>query len=263
MYTDSHLHFDTFDEAGEVDQVIARAQQAGVRTMIAIGGSAEANRRAARLAASCPGVYATVGFDRDEAGKNPDVSSLTGYTGNARVVGIGETGLDYHYGPDTAPQQMELFQQMLDLAHTHRLPVVVHNRDSDDDMLRMLTAHAARWGGDPERIGVLHCYTGDDAFAARLVELGFYIGFSGILTFKNADSLRQVAAGVPPDRMLIETDAPYLAPIPHRGKRNEPAMVVHVAEALAAIRDDTVEHIADTTTQNAARLFGLNEDHAQ
>ena len=196
-YTDSHLHFDSFDEAGEVDDLIARAQQAGVQTMIAIGGTVEANSLAVRLADAHSCVYATVGFDRDEAGKDPDLSSLAEYAGHPRVVGIGETGLDYHYGPDTAPQQIELFQQMLDLARTRQLPVVVHNRESDEDMLRMLKAHTELWEGDPERLGVLHCYTGDEVFAAKLLDLGFYISFSGIVTFKNAESLRRVAAMVP------------------------------------------------------------------
>ena len=133
--------------------------------------------------------------------------------------------------------------------------MIVHSREADADTLDLLAAHASAWRGDPARLGVLHCFTGTAEFAARLVDLGLMISFSGILTFRNADPLREVARGIPADRLLIETDTPFLAPVPHRGKRNEPAWVAPVAEALAKIRNDSLERIAHSTTANAEKLF--------
>jgi TatD DNase family protein len=255
--TDSHVHFDVFDETGDVQGVLDRAAAAGVRRMVAIGGSVAANQRAVAVAARCPDrVRATVGYDRDEAGKGPDLAALDVLAAHPLVVAVGETGLDYHYQPETAPQQKELLQQMLDLAARRRLPVVVHSREADEDTLAMLGAHAAAWKGDPARIGVLHCYTGSLDFARRLLDLGLAISFSGIVTFRNADALREVACFVPADRLLIETDAPYLAPVPLRGKQNEPAYVAHVAQALATVRGVELQVLAEQTTCNAARLFG-------
>jgi TatD DNase family protein len=149
---------------------------------------------------------------------------------------------------------------MLDLAAKHRLPVIVHSREADDDTVELLREHVRRWRGDPARIGVLHCFTGTSEFARSVLDLGLMVSFSGIVTFRNADSLRAVAREVPEDRLLIETDTPYLAPVPQRGRPNEPAYVVHVAESLAKIRNDTVEHIAHSTARNALRLFGLTQE---
>lgn len=258
-FTDSHLHFDTFEAEQDIDAVLGRAAAAGVGRMVAIGGSASANTLAAALAETHRGtVFGVVGYDRDEAGREPSVDALSTLVHGPGIVGIGETGLDYHYSAGTADAQKALFECMLDLAAEHRLPVVVHSRDADDDTLRMLSDHGRHWRGRPDAIGVLHCFTGTDAFARRLLDLGFYIGFSGILTFRNADALRGVAKIVPMDRMLIETDAPYLAPVPHRGRRNEPAFVVHVARAMAELQGCTVEEAASITSRNASRLFGLD-----
>lgn len=260
MITDSHLHFDRFAEAGDVELVLARAEATGVSRMVAIGGTVAANQLAADLASRYPGrIRAVVGYDRDEAGREPPSEPLSGLFGRPGVVGVGETGLDYHYSADTAAEQQALFGAMLDTAAHHCLPVVVHSREADEDTLRLLRDHAARWTGDPERIGVLHCFTGSAAFAASLLELGLYIGFSGILTFPNAETIREVAGTVPADRLLIETDAPYLAPPPYRGKRNEPAYVVRVAEVLAEIRGISMKDVAALTSANAARLFGWKE----
>lgn len=255
--TDSHVHLDAFDEAGDVPGVLDRAVAAGVRRMVAIGGTVAANERAVRLAGANPErLRATVGYDRDEAGRGPDVAAVERLARQPGVAGIGETGLDYHYQPETAGQQRALFQQMLDVASGARLPAVVHSREADDDTLAMLRAHAAAWKGDPARIGVLHCYTGSLDFARRLLDAGLYISFSGIVTFRNADALREVARYVPADRILVETDAPYLAPVPLRGKQNEPAYVVHVAQALATVRGVGLQDLAEQTTLNAAALFG-------
>jgi len=258
--TDSHVHFDSFEASGELYDVLNRAWSAGAHRMIAIGGSPAANKMAMLLAQEhAHSVRAVVGYDRDLAGKGPSLSDLSALTENSCVVGIGETGLDYHYLPETAPAQRELFGQMLEIARRRGLPTVIHSREADADTLQMLKEHAAQWTGDAGRIGVLHCFTGSIAFARELIDLGLMISFSGIVTFKNADALREVALFVPEDRLLIETDSPYLAPVPLRGKGNEPAYITHVAETLARVRKVTLQHVAEQTTRNADRLFGLGE----
>lgn len=258
LLTDSHLHFDSFEQSGEVEAILQRAADAGVRRMVAVGGTPGANDLAFRLARRYAGrVFATAGLDRDEAGKTVDLAALRKLMNEPEVVAVGESGLDYHYAPETAPAQRVLLTRMLALASEFRAPAVLHSRDADEDTLAMLAEHRASWGGDHRRLGVLHCFTGSLDFARALLELGLYISFSGIVTFKNAAALREVAGIVPDDRLLIETDAPYLAPVPHRGKRNEPAYVARVADALAEIRHDTPGNIADITSRNAARLFNL------
>lgn len=257
MMTDSHVHFDSFAAAGETAAVLGRAAAAGVGRMIAIGGNPAANRLAVELARQHPDrLRAVIGFDRDQVRGTPSRAELTALAGEPGVVGIGETGLDYHYEPETALEQQELLREMLALARARRLPVVLHNRDSDDDMLRLLREHAVAWTGAADRIGVLHCYTGGIAMAEPLLELGFHISFSGIVTFRNAESLRQVAVRVPDDRILVETDAPYLAPVPLRGRTNEPAFVAHVVDLLARLRNIPAGEFAALTTRNASRLFG-------
>ena len=171
------------------------------------------------------------------------------------VAAIGEIGLDFHHGRQAASVQIELFQAMLLLARDHRLPVCVHTRDAEAETLSALREHAAAWRGAPDRIGVMHCFTGGEVFARDLLALGFCISISGIITFKNAGVLRAVAALVPDDRLLIETDAPYLAPVPYRGKVNTPAYVPHVAARLAELRGTMVERIGEITSANFTRLF--------
>lgn len=253
---DSHAHFDAFEEAGETAAVLERARAAGVARVVAIGGTPAANDLAVAVARRHPHqVRAVVGYDRDEAARVPDVAALDELARIPAVVGIGETGLDYHYAPETAPAQRALFGAMLDAAGRHGLPAVIHSREADEDTLAMLRDHARAWRGDPARLGLLHCFTGGEAFARRLLDLGLCLSFSGIVTFRNAADLRAVARLVPADRLLIETDAPYLAPVPFRGKRNEPAWVVHVAEALARERGDSLQALAEQTALNADRLF--------
>ena len=168
------------------------------------------------------------------------------------ICAVGETGLDFHYHPETADAQCALFAAQLRLADEWRLPIILHTREADEATLRVLDE--TPWHGDGLR-GVIHCFTGDKAFAAQLLDRQFMISFSGIVTFRNADMLRESAAFVPDDRLLIETDSPFLAPVPQRGKRNEPAFVTHVADCLARVRDTTAEHIAELTWRNAERLF--------
>lgn len=251
MYTDSHVHFDAFRGPGELEAALDRARDAGVTRMIAVGGNDETNEFALSVAERYPAqISAVIGCDRDEAGADHDLAAFRERLRRPGVVGVGEVGLDYHYHPETAAAQRKLFGEMLAAAREHHLPVAVHSREADDDTLALLREYGAR--------GVLHCFTGSPAFAERLLDLGLMIGFSGILTFKNAGPLRDVAARAPEDRLLIETDTPYLAPEPFRGKPNEPALVAHVAAALAKIRNDSPEHIAHSTSHNAERLFALN-----
>ncbi len=253
---DTHAHFDDFILEQSVGEVLARAQAAHVVRAVAIGGTAEANARALELASAFPdAIRATVGLDRDEIGKPVDVELLRAQMASPRVVAVGETGLDYHYGPTTRAEQRALFSQMLDLAAESRLPVVVHSREADEDTIEHLREFVGRPGVDAARPGVLHCFTGSGEFARRLLDIGFFISFSGIVTFKNGADLRAIARTLPADRLLFETDAPYLAPVPMRGKRNEPAWVAHVAAALATERAVPLQELAEQVWDNASRLF--------
>jgi len=257
-WIDSHVHFDSFDKIDLAEKIIDRAHASGVNQMIAIGGSDEANERAVKLAGKYPGrIFAVVGYDRDKADAENDLAAVREMIRihPDRVVGIGESGLDYHYEPETAPSQRKLFESMLEIAAETERPVVVHSREADQDTVELLKNYIRNWRGDPGRPGVLHCFTGTYEFARKLLDLGLMISFSGILTFRNAEALRDCARRLPLDRILIETDAPYLAPVPFRGKTNEPALVSKVAETLASIRGDTLQIIAGQTSVNARFLF--------
>lgn len=261
---DTHVHVRDEHGRAETDAMVRRAAEAGVTGMVAVGGDAAMNRAAVAAAGRHPGrVWAAVGFDRDQAGEGgADVGAhLAAILDAARpdgveAVAVGEIGLDFHYAPATAAEQCERFAAQLAVAAAHRMPVIVHSRDADEATLATLRAAAGGWGAGGTVPGVLHCFTGSAAFAQDLVALGLHISFSGILTFRNADALRAVARSVPDDRLLIETDTPYLAPVPHRGHRNEPAFVVEVARVLAEVRGTTLEAIANLTDANARRLFG-------
>lgn len=253
MLFDTHVHFDGLAQEEDPAQVLARAAAAGVERMLAVGGSVEANSFALRCAGRFPDrVSAAVGFDRDQAAAPPAEPLPAGLD---HAVAVGETGLDFHHLPEQAEAQQKLFRAMLAVAREHGLPVIVHSREADEATLALLREHAAAWQGDHDRIGVLHCFTGGPEFARKLLDLGLYLSFSGILTFKKSAALRDVARSVPADRLLIETDAPLLAPVPHRGRRNEPAYVRHVAEVLAEVRGTSMETLAHDTSANARRLF--------
>ncbi len=259
-FIDTHAHFDVFAAEGSTPELLARSAAAHVERIVAIGGTPAANALALDLARAHPDrLRAAVGFDRDELHAVHDDALLRAQAEDPSCAAVGETGLDYHYGPDTRDAQRALFERMLDLAAAVRKPVVIHSRDAEDDTLALLRAHCARTGVDAARPGVLHCFTGSPAFARRLADLGYFVSFSGIVTFKNAAPLREAARAVPADRLLVETDAPYLAPVPHRGKRNEPAWVVHVAAALAIERGVSLELLAQQVWENARRLFAWNE----
>jgi TatD DNase family protein len=256
MFIDTHVHFDNFVEDGSLETILENAEHSKVRKMLAVGGSMAANELSLRLAQEFPGrIFGSVGYDRDLAGEELDVALLREQAARPEVVAIGETGLDYFYEPEKSAAQKELFFQCLEIANEAGKPVIVHTRDADDDTLGMLTDLSRVWKNDPARIGIIHCYTRDGKMARALLDLGFMISFSGIVTFRNADPLREVAKMVPLDRMLIETDSPYLAPVPHRGKRCEPAFVADTAALLADLRGITVEALAEQTSRNAHELF--------
>jgi len=260
MYFDTHVHFDDFVKDGTLEGVLERAETSGVDKMIAVGGSPEANELAQMLAEAFPKrIYAVAGYDRHLAGSICDITALRELAAKDSTVAIGETGLDYFHEPEKAKEQQRLFFQCLETAIHVRKPAIIHTRDADDDTLSILADFSRHWKGDPARIGVVHCFTRDLKMATVLLDLGFYISFSGIVTFANADPLREVAKFIPDDRLLIETDAPYLAPIPHRGGRCEPAFVADTAKRLAELRGCAVESLAKTTAQNAVHLFGQEE----
>ena len=258
-YYDTHAHFD--GTPLETARAIERALAARVTRILAVGGSAALNAGALATAAAYPeNVRLALGFDRDQAtAADPATHTETlrqlaaALPSPLRLTAVGEAGLDFHYHPETADAQCALFATQLLLADEWRLPVIVHTREADEATLRVLDE--TPWRGEGLR-GVIHCFTGDRAFAAQLLDRAFAISFSGIVTFRNADPLREVAAYIPDDRLLIETDSPFLAPVPKRGQRNEPAFVTHVAESLATLRGTTAERIAELTSANAMRLFG-------
>ena len=265
---DSHVHFSGVAAPGySVPEQLERATASGVRQMVAVGGSCDLNAFACQAAEIAPErIRVAVGFDRDQQAEmatrlaiRDATERLERVTQSAHELGvtvcaIGEIGLDYHYSPATRNGQMALFDAQCALARELALPVIVHSRDADQDTLDIVRKYTAG-GSTPGLQGVLHCFTGGQAFADELIAQGFYVSFSGIVTFRNADALREVARHVPEDRLLVETDSPYLAPVPHRGKRNEPAYVLEVVKMLASVRGVPVEQIAKATTANAQALF--------
>ncbi|MEN7972770.1 MAG: TatD family hydrolase [Verrucomicrobiota bacterium] len=258
MFIDTHVHFDRFVKDGTFAEILERATAAGVHEMVAIGGTAPANALSRKLAAEHPGrIFGCAGYDRDEATENPDLAELRSLLADPLVKAVGETGLDYFYTAETATEQKKLFAEHCALAVEFEKPLVVHARDADEDTVAILREFSNAWKGEPSRLGVLHCFTRDTKFARRVLDLGLMVSFSGIVTFASADPLREVAKYVPDDRLLIETDSPYLAPIPMRGQRNEPSFVVHVAKQLAELRGVSVDFISNLTARNARELFAL------
>jgi len=260
MWLDSHCHITADEFAEDRASVLDRAVQAGVVGFVAIGSGygVDANRRAVELAAEDPRIYATVGVhpheakDLDDAGR----ALLEQLLDAPRVVGVGESGLDYHYMNSPREIQREVFAEQVATALKRRLPVSIHVRGDEPNAFdEMLDIWQAEGRGELE--GVLHCYTGSEDFAKRAIEQGFYVSFSGILTFKNDRGLRDVAAALPLERLMVETDAPLLAPEGHRGRRNEPLHVSLVGETLARVRGVPAEQVARITTANTRRLFRL------
>lgn len=251
MLVDSHCHLDFDDLRERLPAVLANMEQAGVGRAVCISVTLEDFPRVLALAEQHPNLYASVGVHPDypDAGVVTE-AELIRLAQHPKVVGIGETGLDYYRLTGDLEWQRDRFRAHIRAARAVGKPLIVHTRSAADDTLRLLREEAAHETG-----GVLHCFTETQAVADAALDMNFYISFSGIVTFKNATQLKEVARTVPLDRMLIETDSPYLAPVPHRGKINEPAFVRHVAEEIARLRDEPVERIAEATTANFFRLF--------
>jgi TatD DNase family protein len=250
---DTHAHLD--EEAFRPDrgEVIARAREAGLEYVVTIGTTAASSREAVDIARANSAIYAAVGIQPNYVAEAApgDWEVIEELATRPKVVAIGETGLDRYWDHAPFDLQSEYFSQHIALAQRHDLPFVVHCREAEQDVVAQLKAAAA---AGPLR-GVMHSFSGDIETALACVELGLYISFAGMVTFKKNDALRAVAARIPLDRLLIETDSPYLAPVPFRGKRNEPAYVRHTAECLATVRNMTPQEIADATAENARRLF--------
>jgi TatD DNase family protein len=258
---DTHLHLDEEAFRPDRDEVVARASAAGVTTMISIGITAATSRAAVALAQAHPEVYAAVAIQPNYVSQAApgDWEIIQELATLPKVVAIGETGLDRYWDHAPFDTQVEFFDKHLELARQLSLPFIVHCREAERDVVAQLRRAAA---GGPLR-GVMHSFSGDAETALACVELGLFISFAGMLTFKKNDALRSVAARIPLDRLLVETDAPYLAPTPFRGKRNEPAYVRHTAEVLASVLNLTLDEIAQVTTDNARRLFGFKEPRAK
>ncbi len=249
---DSHCHLDDKQFDPDRADVIERARQAGVERMMAIGtGNGPPDLEVAvRLARQYDFIYATIGVHPHDASKaTPETfAAMELLAAEPKVLAIGEIGLDYHYDFSPRDVQRDVFVRQLRLAATARKPIVIHTREAWDDTLQALREN---WSGG----GIIHCFSGGPAEARQALDLGFYLSFGGVITFPKAESLREAARIVPEDRMLVETDAPYLAPVPKRGKRNEPAYMVETARRLAEVRGATPEHIAEVTTGNFDRLM--------
>ncbi len=256
MIVDTHCHLDAKDFDADREAVIARALEAGVSKMVAVGtGEGPPDLEAGvRFAERSDVFYATVGVHPHDAAKVTDdtLKRVRELAGHGRVIAIGEIGLDYHYDLSPRDRQRAVFAEQMAIAAEAGLPVVIHTREAWDDTFELIERHWKPAG----RAGVMHCFTGGAAEARRSLELGFYLSFGGIVTFPKALEIQQAAREAPADRILIETDAPYLAPAPLRGKRNEPAFVVHTAAKVAALRGVTAESVAQTTTANFRAAFG-------
>lgn len=251
MY-DSHAHLNDAQFAEDVNQVIARAKAKGVRGIINVGFDLSSSCRAVELAHSYPDLWAVVGVHPHDADQlNADVvDQLITLAADDRVVAIGETGLDYYYDNSPRPSQQQAFRRHLELGRALSLPVVIHSRDAAQDTYDIVREY-------PDVPCVLHCYSGSAEMAEKYLAMGYYLSFGGAITFKNAHRLREVVKAVGLDRVMIETDCPYLAPVPYRGKRNEPAHVEKVVEMLAEIHQVSKEQVISTTCSNTEAFFGL------
>ncbi len=254
MLIDSHCHLDFPELTADLDNVLQRMAVNGVVQALCVSVNLENWPRVRDLAQAHAQLHATVGVHPDEqSGEDPTVARLVTLARTAKVVAIGETGLDYYRCQGDMEWQRERFRTHIRAARECGKPLVIHTREAAEDTLRIMREERAREVG-----GVMHCFTETQAVADAALEMGFCISFSGIVTFKNAAALKEVARATPVDRILVETDAPYLAPVPFRGKRNEPAFVRHVAECVAELKGMNLEKLADITSSNFARLFGVS-----
>lgn len=254
MYlVDSHCHLDFPDFAGELDEVVARARDAGVRTMVTICTKLREFERVRAIAEHYDDIWCSVGVHPHEADREEGASAaaLVEHAAHDVVVAIGESGLDYYYQHSVPDSQRRSFREHIAAARETGLPLIVHTRDADDDTVSILRDEYEK----APFTGVIHCFSTSRELAEKALEIGFYISLSGIVTFRRAEELRAIVRDLPMDRLLVETDSPYLAPMPNRGKRNEPAFVRHIAEVVAREKAVSLESLADSTTENFFRLF--------
>ena len=251
---DSHCHLENERFADNLPDVLSRMADAQVRKCILAGSDRDTSRKIVQLAAEIPGVYGAVGFHPHEARtwQSSDPALLEAWLKEERIVAIGEIGLDYYYDHSPRDMQQAVFEEQLRFAYEHHAPTIFHVRDAHGDMIDILRAQSGKLPA-----GVLHCYSGSVESAKIYLDMGFYLSFAGPVTFKNAKQLVDVAAYCPADRLLVETDSPYLAPEPMRGKRNEPAFVRFVGQRVAEIRGVAPEELMALATENTCRLFGI------
>ena len=255
MLFDTHVHLNAEQFKEDLAEVIERAQEAGVINMVVVGFDRPTITRAMELVEQYDFLYAAVGWHPVDAidMTDDDLDWIESLTAHPKVVAIGEMGLDYHWDKSPKDIQMEVFRKQIRLAKKVKLPIIIHNREATADIVSILQEEGAAEVG-----GIMHCFSGSVETAKVCLDMNFYISLGGPVTFKNAKKPKEVAAEVPLDRLLIETDCPYLAPHPYRGKRNEPAYVKLVAEQIAEIKQLSVEEVSQVTTENAKKLFGIN-----
>ncbi|MDY6971111.1 MAG: TatD family hydrolase [Thermodesulfobacteriota bacterium] len=251
---DSHAHLDMQDFEEDRKEILDRAVKGGLTHIISVGIDIDSSISAIELAREYDFVYAAVGFHPHNAhGQDPDgLEKLARMTSDSRVVAWGEIGLDFYRCYSSPDEQMKMFSRQLELADDLGLPVIIHDREAHEDILSILKRM-----GKGERKGVIHCFSGDSDLAMTMIELGYYISIPGTVTYKKATRVKEVASSIPMQSMLIETDAPFLAPVPKRGKRNEPLFVSFVAQEIACLRNIQFEEVARRTSENAKILFGL------
>ena len=255
MLFDTHVHLNAeqFDE--DLEEVISRAREAGVENMVVVGFDRPTINRAMELIDQYEFLYAAIGWHPVDAidMKEEDLAWIEDLSSHPKVVAIGEMGLDYHWDKSPKDVQKEVFRKQIQLAKKVKLPIVIHNRDATQDIVDILREERAEEVG-----GIMHCFSGSPEIAQECVDMNFYISLGGPVTFKNAKKPKEVAKGIPLEKLLIETDCPYLAPHPYRGKRNEPAYVKLVAEQIADLKEVSLEEVERITTENAKKLFNIN-----
>ncbi|MFA1715304.1 TatD family hydrolase [Peribacillus frigoritolerans] len=255
MLFDTHVHVNAEQFNEDLEDVIERAKEAGVDNMVVVGFDRPTIIRAMELIETYDFMYAAVGWHPVDAidMTEDDLQWIEELSNHPKVVAIGEMGLDYHWDKSPKDVQMEVFRKQIRLAKKVGLPIIIHNREATADIVNILKEEEASRVG-----GIMHCFSGSAETALECINMNFYISLGGPVTFKNAKKPKEVAAAVPLDRLLIETDCPYLAPHPYRGKRNEPSYVKLVAEQIAEIKQLTIEDVSQATTENAKKLFGIN-----
>lgn len=245
MFIDTHCHLtDEYD--GGIDAVVTRAKQVGVDTLICATAEGIDIKPALKLAEKYDNIFVTTGIHPDHINLNPNDFLHDKILNHPRVIGVGEIGLDYHYTPETRDAQIKLFESQLEIAYKHNLPVAIHTRDADNDTTAILT---------DKYFGVMHCFTSSWELAKVMLDRGFYFSASGILTFKNANEIRETFAKIPMDRIVIETDSPYCAPVPYRGKTCEPAFVIETAKMLAQIKNLQIDELEKILFENTKKLY--------